>query len=53
MILWTSVWATKDLEESESDIESFKFNLKKSKIERNCVVVNMPFMANLSGPDGV
>lgn len=43
-------WAARDL--TESDIESFKSNLKKSKIQSNSVAVNMPLMVNLSGPDG-
>jgi deoxyribonuclease-4 len=33
-------WAVRQL--AESDIESFKSNLRKSGIERNCVAVNMP-----------
>jgi deoxyribonuclease-4 len=43
-------WAEREL--SETEIEGFKSNLKKSGIQTDCIAVNMPFLANLSGPDG-
>lgn len=43
-------WTERQL--TESEIESFKSNLKKSKIQSSCVAANMPFIVNLSGPDG-
>lgn len=36
----------------EADVELFKANLKKSRIEKNSVAVHMPYLPNLSGPDG-
>ena len=36
----------------EADVELFKTNLKKSGIEKNSVAVHMPYLPNLSGPDG-
>ena len=36
----------------EDDVELFKTNLKKSGIEKNSVAVHMPYLPNLSGPDG-
>ena len=36
----------------EADVELFKANLKKSGIEKNSVAVHMPYLPNLSGPDG-
>ena len=43
-------WHSKDLVESE--VELFKANLKKSGIKKNSVAVHMPYLPNLSGPDG-
>jgi deoxyribonuclease-4 len=43
-------WDSMDLE--VADVELFKTNLKKSGIEKNSVAVNMPYLPNLSGPDG-
>lgn len=43
-------WHAKDL--VEADVELFKTNLKKSGIEKNSVAVHMPYLPNLSGPDG-
>jgi deoxyribonuclease-4 len=43
-------WDSMDLE--VTDVELFKTNLKKSGIEKNSVAVNMPYLPNLSGPDG-
>ncbi|MDW0295710.1 MAG: deoxyribonuclease IV [Nitrososphaeraceae archaeon] len=43
-------WRSKDLVESE--VELFKTNLKKSGIKKNSVAVHMPYLPNLSGPDG-
>jgi len=43
-------WVKKALEKGE--IELFKSNLKKSGIQNDCVAVDMPFLPNLSGPDG-
>ena len=43
-------WQSKDL--VETDVELFKTNLKKSGIEKNSVAVHMPYLPNLSGPDG-
>ena len=43
-------WHSKDL--VEADVELFKSNLKKSGINKNSVAVHMPYLPNLSGPDG-
>lgn len=43
-------WHAKDL--VDADVELFKTNLKKSGIEKNSVAVHMPYLPNLSGPDG-
>ncbi len=43
-------WAERDLVDTE--IESFKTNLTKSGIQNNSVAVHMPYLPNLSGPDG-
>ena len=43
-------WRSKDLVESEVGL--FKTNLKKSGIKKNSVAVHMPYLPNLSGPDG-
>jgi deoxyribonuclease-4 len=43
-------WQAKNL--VEADVELFKTNLKKSGIEKNSVAVHMPYLPNLSGPDG-
>jgi deoxyribonuclease IV len=43
-------WRSKDL--VEADVELFKTNLKKSGINKNSVAVHMPYLPNLSGPDG-
>lgn len=36
----------------ESEVESFKSAIDKSGIEKDCVAVYMPYMLNLSAPDG-
>lgn len=43
-------WDAKPLVKDE--VELFKTNLKKSGIEKNAVAVHMPYLPNLSGPDG-
>jgi deoxyribonuclease-4 len=43
-------WQAKNL--VEADVGLFKTNLKKSGIEKNSVAVHMPYLPNLSGPDG-
>ena len=43
-------WAERNLVDTE--IESFKISLKKSGIQSNSVAVHMPYLPNLSGPDG-
>ena len=43
-------WDAKDL--VDTNVELFKANLKKSGIEKNSVAVHMPYLPNLSGPDG-
>ena len=43
-------WGAKPL--LEDDVELFKINLKKSGIEKNSVAVHMPYLPNLSRPDG-
>lgn len=43
-------WHSRDLE--EADVELFKTNLKKSGISRDSVAVHMPYLPNLSGPNG-
>lgn len=43
-------WGYKEL--VDADVELFKTNLKKSGIEKNSVAVHMPYLPNLSGPDG-
>jgi deoxyribonuclease IV len=45
-------WLDSGLTESETETESFRSNLKKGKIQRDCIAVNMLFLVNLSGPDG-
>ena len=35
----------------DTEIESFRDNLKKSGIQKNSVTVHMPYLPNLSGPD--
>ena len=35
----------------DSEVESFKTNLKKSGIQKDSVAVHMPYLPNLSGPD--
>jgi len=42
-------WVAKDL--VDNDIDSFKSNLKKSRIQTNSIAVHMPYLPNLSGPD--
>ena len=42
-------WAERKLIDTE--IESFRDNLKKSGIQKNSVTVHMPYLPNLSGPD--
>ena len=43
-------WQLKDLVDSQVDL--FKTNLKKSGIQKDSVAVHMPYLPNLSGPDG-
>lgn len=43
-------WIAKDLE--KQDIELFRSNLRNSKIQSDSVAAHMPYMPNLSGPDG-
>jgi len=43
-------WDAKPL--LEDDVELFKTNLKKSGIEKNSVAIHMPYLPNLSRPDG-
>jgi len=43
------VWAERKL--IDTQIESFKANLKKSGIQNNSIAVHMPYLPNLSGPD--
>lgn len=43
-------WDAKDL--VDANVELFKTSLKKSGIEKNSVAVHMPYLPNLSGPDG-
>jgi deoxyribonuclease IV len=43
-------WVERKLVDTE--IESFKTNLKKSGIQNNSIAVHMPYLPNLSGPDG-
>ena len=43
-------WQMKDLVEAQVDL--FKTNLKKSGIQKDSVAVHMPYLPNLSGPDG-
>ena len=42
-------WVERKLVESE--IDSFKSNVKKSGIQNNSIAVHMPYLPNLSGPD--
>jgi deoxyribonuclease-4 len=44
------MWQSKDL--VDADVHLFKTNLKKSGIEKDSIAVNMPYLPNLSGPDG-
>jgi deoxyribonuclease-4 len=43
-------WAEKELE--EDDINMFKLKLKESGIQKDSVAAHMPYLPNLSGPDG-
>lgn len=43
-------WAEKELK--EEDINMFKLKLKESGIQKDSVAVHMPYLPNLSGPDG-
>ena len=43
-------WVERKLVDTE--IESFKTNLKKSGIQNNSIAVHMPYLPNLSGPVG-
>jgi deoxyribonuclease IV len=43
-------WQMKDLVEAQVDL--FKTDLKKSGIQKDSVAVHMPYLPNLSGPDG-
>jgi deoxyribonuclease-4 len=43
-------WQMKDLVDAQVDL--FKTNLKKSGIQKDSVAVHMPYLPNLSGPDG-
>lgn len=43
-------WAAKPL--APDDVQLFKTRLAASGIDRNAVIVHMPYLPNLSGPDG-
>src|SRR5919109_1133606 len=43
-------WAAKPLE--EDDVKAFRAKLDKSSINRESVIVHMPYLPNLSAPDG-
>ena len=43
-------WATKPMD--REDVELFKSKLSNSKIQQNSVAVHMPYLPNLSAPDG-
>jgi deoxyribonuclease IV len=43
-------WAAKPL--APDDVAAFKSKLAASGIERNCTMVHMPYLPNLSGPSG-
>jgi deoxyribonuclease-4 len=43
-------WAEKELK--EDDINMFKLKLKESGIQKDSVAAHMPYLPNLSGPDG-
>jgi deoxyribonuclease-4 len=43
-------WAAKPLE--EEDVKTFRAKLDKSSIKRDSVIVHMPYLPNLSAPDG-
>jgi deoxyribonuclease-4 len=43
-------WAAKPLE--EDDVKAFRAKLAKSSIKRDSVIVHMPYLPNLSAPDG-
>jgi deoxyribonuclease IV len=43
-------WAAKPL--VPDDVQLFKTKLEASGIDRNAVIVHMPYLPNLSGPDG-
>ena len=43
-------WAAKQL--ASDDVQLFKSKLSASGIEKNSVIVHMPYLPNLSGPDG-
>jgi len=43
-------WQMKDLVDAQVDL--FKTNFKKSGIQKDSVAVHMPYLPNLSGPDG-
>src|ERR687888_861973 len=43
-------WATKPMD--IEDIKVFKLKLSNSKIQQHSVVVHMPYLPNLSAPDG-
>ncbi|AFU58551.1 endonuclease 4 [Candidatus Nitrososphaera gargensis Ga9.2] len=43
-------WAAKPL--APDDVQLFKSKLATSGIEKNSVIVHMPYLPNLSGPDG-
>jgi deoxyribonuclease-4 len=43
-------WAAKPLE--EDDVKSFRAKLAKSSIKPDSVIVHMPYLPNLSAPDG-
>jgi deoxyribonuclease-4 len=42
-------WAAKPLD--DSDVQQFKSKLAASGIDKNSVIVHMPYLPNLSGPD--
>jgi deoxyribonuclease-4 len=43
-------WAAKPL--ARDDVQLFKTKLSASGVEKNSVIVHMPYLPNLSGPDG-
>src|SRR6185503_16088180 len=43
-------WAAKPL--APDDVRLFRHKLEASGIEKNAILVHMPYLPNLSGPDG-